>query len=221
MSSQPLDWLGQLLATDALLLPAPWLMRAWMCLGWGIVTAWLGVAVAKRSTPHKPVHRGVALALGAWAWLPGPFSSAYWLGLAFQMPSATAVLLCALLLRKPVSISGGHAPVGGAATVQVGLGLLVGWALALDTFALLPIQLYAWGFSAAAVGFAMLVSLLPWVLRQGKSSADARLWIVPAAVGVFVALHLPSGNLWDALLDPLLWLALHIHLVQSKRRSLP
>jgi hypothetical protein len=38
---------------------------------------------------------------------------------------------------------------------------------------------------------------------------------------VFVSLRLPTGNLWDALLDPWLWLLLHAILLRrilSKRR---
>jgi hypothetical protein len=31
-------------------------------------------------------------------------------------------------------------------------------------------------------------------------------WLLPAALLLFAATRLPTGNVWDALLDPWLWL---------------
>ncbi|MGI9132596.1 MAG: hypothetical protein ACR2I0_01435, partial [Rhodoferax sp.] len=85
---------------SAPLWPAPWLMHLWLGLGWALVTAWLGASLAARAGWSTRLVRGVALTLALWAVLPGRFGSAYWLGLAFQMPSISAVLCCALLLWR-------------------------------------------------------------------------------------------------------------------------
>jgi hypothetical protein len=88
------------------------------------------------------------------------------------------------------------------------MGIAAGWLLLLDTFALLPgVQLYAWGFSPAAPAVLLLVAVLPWVM----SGSRGLVWLVAVALAaVFMGLHLPSGNAWDALIDPWLWAALHV-----------
>lgn len=88
------------------------------------------------------------------------------------------------------------------------LGVLLGWVLLLDTLALLPVQWYAWGFSPVAPAVVFLVAMLPWVVWPAKLGNRVGVWLAPLAVMLFVLLRLPSGNLWDALLDPLLWLVL-------------
>jgi hypothetical protein len=90
------------------------------------------------------------------------------------------------------------------------LAVLLGWALLLDTLALLPVQLYAWGFSPLAAGLVAVGALLPWVLaRRSLRATDWRMGVVPLAVLMLVVWRLPSGNAWDAVLDPCLWLVLH------------
>jgi hypothetical protein len=73
---------------------------------------------------------------------------------------------------------------------------------------LLPgVQLYAWGFSPAAPAVLLLVAVLPWVM----SGTRGVVWLFAVAVlAVFMVLHLPSGNVWDAVMDPWLWAALHV-----------
>ena len=64
----------------------------------------------------------------------------------------------------------------------------------------------------------MLLALLPWVVQHKPMNVRSRpLWMVfaPCTVLVFVALRLPTGNLWDALLDPWLWGALHVFLIRT------
>jgi hypothetical protein len=97
--------------------------------------------------------------------------------------------------------------------------VLLGWALLLDSLALLPVQLYAWGFSPAAVGLVLLAGLVPWAIGAGKRPLGrSREWVVPVAVLVFVVLRLPTGNVWDAVLDPWLWLVLHVFAARELRR---
>jgi len=200
-----------LLATDAPALPSGWVMQMGLQLSWSVVLAWLGALLVRRWTVNKPVQAGVALTLAAWAWLPGAYSASYWLGLAFQTPSVTAVLVCAALLRdqwvRPSQRLLHGAPAGLAWALAV-LGTILGWALLLDTLALLPLQWYAWGFSPAASVLVMLVALLPWVWFRVAPGGAVVPWLVPVAVVVFVTLRLPSGNVWDAVLDPWLWLVM-------------
>jgi hypothetical protein len=225
MSAFAGDGLAQLLATDAPVLPSTMALQVGLQLGWSVVLAWLGLLAVARWWPGKPGASArrpwvVAGLLALWTWLPGPLSPAYWLGLAFQMPSTVTVFLCAgwlweRLAPRPTSSPPHNAAVvgvtvDGATLPLAALGVLLGWALLLDSFAVLPVQLYAWGFSPAALGLALLVTLLPWALGGGLAPArDFRCWVAPAALLVLVVWRPPTGNVWDALLDPWLWLALH------------
>lgn len=214
-------WLALLLATDAPALPSPSVMHFWLRLGWGTVLACLGVVAMGRFAPVSarsstwPITVAAALALSAW--LPGPYSPAYWLGLAFQAPSVVTALLCAGILNErlvPSSLARGPAPAPNRLKTAFAItGVVLGWALLLDTLAWLPLQLYAWGNSAAAVGLVLVAAAVPWVvLGGGPQALRARTWVVSIALLVFVAWRLPTGNVWDAVLDPWLWLALHVYL---------
>ena len=209
-------WLAQALATDSPTLPTAGAMQVWLHLGWSVVLAWLGVKLTERllagRVQIKWLHWLAGLCMAAWAWLPGPGGVAYWLGLAFQAPSATGVLLCAALLR----FSDPPQPSGGLLLWQAGLAALLGWALLLDSFAVLPMQLYAWGFSPAALFLVVLLAMLPWVFggHMSQHSLMAAYGVVPLAALVFVVWRLPSGNVWDAVLDPWVWVALQVWLLK-------
>lgn len=233
MNAHAGDWLAQLLATDTPVLPTSVALQVGLQLGWSVVLAWLGLVAAGRWWPGRPGARTlrpwvVAGLLALWAWLPGPLSPAYWLGLAFQIPSAVTVLLCAGWLwehwtRRRVVQPPKDAVVGGPADGRIvamaALGVLLGWALLLDSFAVLPLQLYAWGFSPAAPGLALLAALLPWVLDRSLAPTHTWLaWVAPAALLVQVVWRLPTGNVWDALLDPWLWLVLHAEVIRRAMR---
>jgi hypothetical protein len=92
-------------------------------------------------------------------------------------------------------------------------GVVLGWVLLLDTLAWLPLSVYAWGFGSAALAAILLFSALPWVfVGMANASPGAIGWFVLLlpffVLALFVLTRLPSGNLWDALIDPWLWLAL-------------
>ena len=163
--SAPADWLGLLQASDAPALPVAWVMRAGLTLGWTLVLALLGAVLAGRWP--LPARRALAAALALWTLLPGPLSPDYWLGLAFHAPSLSAMLLClGLLQRRLFANTGGAPPVR---SPRGGLGLLVvavllGYGLLLDAFAVLPLQVYRWGFSPLLLLVLLALSLLPWVL---------------------------------------------------------
>lgn len=209
------NWLAQVLATDTPLLPTPDAMQLWRSLGWSVVLAWLGASVVGRWWPGLPSGWQrpwtAALVLALWAWAPGTYSAAYWLALVFQAPSGVTVLLCAgLLVERCSGTRPPMARVDGPHQVLVILAVLLGWALLLDTFALLPVQGYAAGFSPLAVGLLAAVGLLPWVLAsQPVQRANWRMGVLPLALLLMGVWRLPSGNAWDAVLDPCLWLVLH------------
>jgi hypothetical protein len=97
--------------------------------------------------------------------------------------------------------------------------LALGYLLLLDTFAVLPLQLYAWGFSPALLLGLLALSLLPWLLRgTALAGQGSQRWLLPAALLLFAATRLPTGNLWDALLDPWLWLVFNGLLVRRLYR---
>ncbi len=229
MNAQLSGWLAQALATNAPALPTAVAQQIWLHLGWSVVLACVGAKLVGRWRPGRPGKLdgwqwGVALVLALWTWVPGPYSPAYWLGLAFQAPSIAAVLLCDALLRSRFfSTRTGtsiNEPPNPVALVLAAAGVLAGWALLLDSLALLPVQLYAWGFSPAAVVLVLAVALIPWMVRAGyRPSERSRVWVVPVAVLVFVVWRLPSGNVWDAVLDPWLWLVLHGVLINRLYRA--
>ena len=117
------------------------------------------------------------------------------------------MLLClGLLQRRLFANTGGAPPVR---SPRGGLGLLVvavllGYGLLLDAFAVLPLQVYRWGFSPLLLLVLLALSLLPWVL--GIRLPGGR--VAPLALLLFALTRLPTGNVWDALLDPWLWLLL-------------
>lgn len=91
------------------------------------------------------------------------------------------------------------------------VAVVLGWLLLLDTLAQLPVALYALGFGAPALAVVALGSFLP--LLQADAAKRVSAWLPPLAVLLYVVLRLPTGNVWDAVLDPWLWLGLHGHLL--------
>ena len=226
MSADGMGWLAHLAAMDSPALPAPWVVHLWLSLGWSVVLA-CAVAVIGLAWPVRWRMAAAGLvALGCW--FAGPYAPTHWLGMAFQSPSITSVLLCAVFLHGAFyrSTQSGHPSDAGDSRWHLRLavfGVGLGWVLLLDTLAVLPMAVYAWGFSPAAAVAAFAVLMVPWVCHRGERGMDAKLWVAPLAVLCFATVRLPTGNVWDALLDPWLWGALHVYavrgLLQVSRRS--
>lgn len=159
---------------------------------------------------------------------PDGKSPAYWLGLAFNAPSTVSLLLCGLLWDRPAANTSPANPSPLNLWSQrlrfvwaVG-GVALGYVLLLDLLALLPVQLYAWGFSPLALLVLMAVSLVPCVVLKPWERGNRWACLLPLSLLWFVATRLPTGNVWDVVLDPLLWVALHVYLVITvlrKKRS--
>jgi hypothetical protein len=205
------------MASDAPLLPTLAAQQVWMHGAWALVLAWAAATLLRRFAMGPWVVWGAAGAVAAWTCFPGAYTPGYWLGLAFQAPSVATAGLCGAALfrmagrpeRRSLYRSNGTDRGGaGGAGVLLAMGIAAGWLLLLDTFALLPgVQLYAWGFSPVAPAVLLLVVVLPWAMLGRQSVA----WLFAAVVAaIFMTLHLPSGNAWDAVMDPWLWVALHV-----------
>lgn len=211
-----MDWSA---FTDALLsTQIPWLpdsvaMRWGWRLSWGLVLAGGMIRLGHR-WPRR-VQLGLAVLLLAWSLWPGPVSPAYWLGLAFQSPSLMSTVICLVWVGSRLK-PGAPGPLLDTTQARAldlaGLaGIALGWLLLLDTFAVLPVSLYAAGFSPAAVAVAALAASLPWVVWGPRHPARGVSMLLGTVLLLYVLLRLPSGNLWDALLDPWLWLALQVN----------
>jgi hypothetical protein len=177
-------------------------------IAWGLIAASMLLSVLPALLPRifpQLAQRSKAVVIGTVAvvmLLPGEASPAYWLTLVFQYPSGllTGYSLVALLARwreRPVVF-----PLHPAfALVLTVLGVV----LYLDAFGVLALGLYYRGFDSTAAtlitcGAAMVAATAIYVRFAGTAGAA-----LLTAVLLFSLLRLPSGNLWDALLDPLLW----------------
>jgi hypothetical protein len=209
------DFTSLLLATDNPVLPDPASARLAMSMGWAVV---LGTGAFWAGARLSPLYRwGLSLMVVLWALVPGSASPTFWLGLAFQAPSLMTVLLCLLWVFSRVDQRSGLfvRDLGVLALDQkiaLFLGVALGWVLLLDTLAWWPVSVYAWGFSAAALGGVAILTVVVWAFAAGLKPRAARsrvsLVVVLGVLALFVLTRWPSGNLWDALLDPWLWVAL-------------
>ena len=195
--------LAQLMSTEARA------CRRWCCLRGGCTWAgrwcWprLAAGIGRWLGLSRAAQLGLAAALGLWTCVPGPYAPGHWLGLAFQAPSISLVVLCAWSFYRSFAPSPALRRQELPAERTLALaGILLGWVLLLDTLAVLPVALYAWGFSPAIPALALLAVLLPWVLRKGTVAMAPAVVLLVIAVLAYVVLRLPSGNAWDALLDP-------------------
>lgn len=174
-------------------------------LAWALVLAALLVALLTASwrLPRRALA-GIAAACLALTALPGPASPAWHLGLAFQYPSGLLTGLCLAALAARWRSAGG-APTAPVLPLPLAALLAVtGALLYLDAFGLLAGGYYYAGFGPGAALCAVLLAAacaLAAVRGRGRTQACAIL----GAVLLFSLARLPSGNLWDALLDPLLW----------------
>ena len=206
---------GQLGEVQAAALPPLVVMQVWLRLGWGLVLAallmlaWARLGGQPTGAARTRVRQISVLAVLLWCALPGAWSPAYWLGLAFQAPSLSAGALALLVLLRAGLAGQAPVVVAGETLAQArrwaSAAVLLGWALLLDTFALWPLALYPWGFGVGAGLVVLAVAWLPWAWGGGALRRHAASGWWTGALLAFAALRLPSGNVWDAMLDPWLW----------------
>jgi hypothetical protein len=200
-----------LLSTQTPALPDLALMRVARYLDWAIVLAFLIMALGRR-WPRR-LQWGLTGLLFVWTLIPGQVSPAFWLGLAFQMPSLTSTVMglagLALMFRTGSFSLADPEQMRALQSASL-VGVLLGWLLLLDTFAVLPLSLYSVGFSPATLGLAALLASLPWVVWGPRHPSRVVTILLGVVLVLHVLLRLPTGNVWDALIDPLLWVALQI-----------
>lgn len=201
----------------ASLLPSLSLQTADLHLGWALVLAAL-CAYLLRPFP-KPLRAATILLVFSWVWVPSEWGLGWWLGLAYQTPSLTMQGLAALYLLRVWQMR--HADtVATLASVTYArwpngllvLAVVAGWLLALDTFAIFKLNFYPLGFTHAALFIGLLLSAVLWLLSQRSNEAQHAQKYRDLAVILLIsmAFHvltgLPNGNVWNALMDPWLWL---------------
>jgi hypothetical protein len=172
-------------------------------LAWAIVLAALITALLPRS--WRLSRSALVLLLvcaAALQVLPNEISLAYWLGLAFQWPSG---LLVGLSLVKLHSVWRGRLEI---ATINHGLAtiiVLAGGILYLEAIGWISHGFYYWGFSPIGAPLLGLLIAIVCSATAIRGYARPQALALLAAVVAFAVLRLPTGNLWDAVLDPLLW----------------
>jgi len=211
------DAFSRMLFSSTPLLPNGTVSWFALHLGWAIVLGSVALLVSSWLLPRY--RWTLALLALVWTLLPNASSPAFWLGLAFQSPSLMSVVLCVnwllgyAALRQDTSTR--HTVTDSwSQNVLLLLGVLLGWGLLLDTLAWFPVSIYAWGFGSMALALVLTMATLLWLLSGSRTAA-----LLLAVLAVFVLTRAPTGNLWDALLDPLLWVALQLgYLLTVARR---
>ena len=207
-------------------LPDIHLQSAALAIGWAIVIACLLVEmrVRLRAGAKARTLAIVALVPLAAVWLPGEASPAFWLGLAFQWPSTLLVLLAAARLWQRLRAPGrSHGPLPveepllplRAALPLAGAGIL----LYLGTFGVGPF-VYRSGYTDTAVLLFVTLAMGAW--RWGRPPMPRTSLLFALAIVVHLLTRLPTGNAWDALIDPfvmLLAIGVCVRSMRSARRT--
>lgn len=173
-------------------------------LAWALVLAALAVGLwpSARRLPRRALAAIAAASLLSMV-LPGAASPAWHLGLAFQYPSGLLAGLCLVKLHVRWRQSSGAAPAAMPVPLAAALAI-TGLLLYLDAFGLIAGGYYYAGFGGgAALGAVLLAGACALAAARGRFTVQAG--AILGALALFSFARLPSGNLWDALIDPLLW----------------
>lgn len=173
-------------------------------LAWALVLAAFVVGLSPSSLR---LPRRALAAIGAGCLLlmalPGAASPAWHLGLAFQYPSGLLAGLCLVKLASRWRAAEGPLPAALPAPLAALLAV-TGLLLYLDAFGLIAGGYYYAGFGArATLGAVLLAGACALAAARGRMKPQAA--AILGALALFSFARLPSGNLWDALIDPLLW----------------
>jgi hypothetical protein len=88
--------------------------------------------------------------------------------------------------------------------------IVLGWVLLLDTLAWWPISVYAWGFSPSAFACVVVLAIISLAICNDSPTHRTARWSILLVLTLYVVTRLPTGNVWDALIDPWLWLILQV-----------
>ena len=135
-----------LVSIEVPLLPSAAVMWLNLYAGWSIVLLSGFLLIAGKLAPG--LRWGLSLLLMLWILWPGTSSPVYWLGLAFQSPSLTSLVICLGGILQITRRRQGRPdfllePDLRALRMLSAMGIVLGWLLLLDTMALLPFSIYA------------------------------------------------------------------------------
>jgi hypothetical protein len=184
-------------------------------LGWALTLTAVTLFILQRAP--QVVRFGLAATVFLIALVPTTWSLSHWLGLGYQTPSLVTQGLALLYLLRIFSArevaARGQVSADAKWPLSVLLvGIVVGWILVLDTFAILPISLYAFGYSEEAAIFGLVLATVFWTISMRSASmhegqrARHLAVVLLFAIAIYTFIQLPSGNAWDAMIDPWLWL---------------
>jgi hypothetical protein len=196
-------------------LPGPIAQALYLDAGWAIVLAAVAIALLGGRGARPGATLAACAAAAVAVSLPGPWSPSFWLGMAFQYPSPMLLALAGLgLLRRlrPAGPAGtarpGRAPRAAAdaapllSTLPAATLLAIAIALYAGAFAFVPYDAYALGYLRFSGPAIATVLVLAWTALDRRSAPACA--ALAAAAALHAATRLPSGNAWDALLDPFL-----------------
>ncbi len=190
---------------------------------WVAVLTWLSTSLLPTDWRGARWLLASVFWAAALAWWPAPLSA---LGLAFQSPSLLSLCLCVMaawvdMRTPPRQIFSSPEHLSGRAWPWACL-VLLGWAMVLDLWGQLPMDVYLWGFTAGPVWLAW-GSTGAWMVWVGFQNSATANWHSRAATcvlvtcAVFLLSRAPTGNAWDALLDPWVWVYAHVVLLRYAR----
>ena len=194
---------------------------------WALPISWaLVLGVVTRGLALRLPNRwcwGLTWVVMVWTLSGGVWSPAYGLGLAFGSPSLMSAVLCVWALMRswrgqPVGLIN-PAIVGKATLILTVTGVVLGWVLLFDTLAWWPQSVYAWGFGFAALAGITFVVLVVWMAGGNRPAGRRAVGLVALVLVLYVVTRLPTGNVWDALLDPWLWVILQITVLHKWYRT--
>jgi hypothetical protein len=169
-------------------------------LAWALVLA--AVLLACLPALTRRASAVVLFIMLALTLLPGGAAPPYWLTLEYHYPRG---LLAGFSLVSLHARWHGKRPRFMLAPAMAMPMAAAGVLLYLDTFGVLAIGLYHGGFGGASVPLlaCLATAACAWAIASGRPAAMAT--AVLAGLLLYTLLRLPTGNLWDALIDPLAW----------------
>lgn len=190
------------------------MMADWLLLpigsAWAWPLSWALVTAALMWTRWPRAWLAVLVAVLA-VWPLGGWSG--YAALALQAPSLLSLMWAIRVLLKAVGVITPRPDSDRVPVLAWSLLCLLGWVLVMDTLNLWPrawdVGWYAWGFSAASLWFsAVLVMALAWRQWGGW------VWQAVGLLTVYAVMRWPTGNIWDAWLDPVVWVVAHVHVAR-------